>query len=291
MNCKYENNNIVLSNISHFDIDETLDSGQCFRYECIGDKEYMIVAHGKVVKVKQNGDTITLYGTTQEEYDKIWQKYFSFDDDYDMIKDKLGKKDDIIKEAITYAPGVRILKQDLWEIMITFILSQNNNIKRIKQGVKSISENYGDLIGELNGIKYYTFPNPDMLSKATEAELRNLKIGFRDKYIVDACAKVVSGEVCLEKLYEMKTEDAKSELLKIKGIGNKVADCILLFGLHRYEVFPTDTWIKKIMVSLYIKKDVKIDEINKYALEYFGEYASHAQQYLFHYARKNKIGQ
>ncbi|HAN09807.1 MAG TPA: 8-oxoguanine DNA glycosylase [Clostridiales bacterium] len=289
MTYKQENNNIIITNLNHFDIDEILDSGQCFRYEQMGEKEYIIIAHNKVLVVKQIKTEIILYNITLEEYETIWHKYFSFDDDYENIKNTLSSKDDIIREAINYAPGVRILKQDLWEMIITFILSANNNIKRIKHGVLQISEKYGEIIDEINGVKYYNFPTPELLCKATVEELHSLKIGFRDKYIVDACIKVASGEVNLKNLVNMTTSDAKEELLKIKGIGNKVADCILLFGLHRYEVFPTDTWIRKVMISLYIKKDVKLDEITKYALEHFGENASYAQQYLFHYARKNKI--
>ncbi|HBY19510.1 MAG: hypothetical protein A2Y24_00635 [Clostridiales bacterium GWE2_32_10] len=289
MNYRQESNNIVITNLTHFDIDEILDSGQCFRYERIGEKEYIIVAYKKVLKVKQENDTIILYSTTLYEYQSIWRKYFSLDDDYAKIKSILADKDEVIREAISYAAGVRIIKQDLWEMIITFILSQNNNIKRIQQGVKAISEKYGEVIGEDGDVKYYSFPSPKLLVKATVEELRRLKIGFRDKYIVDACTKVVSGQVELKRLFDMPTHEAKVELLKIKGVGNKVADCILLFGMHRYEVFPTDTWIKKIMVSLYIKKDVKVDEISKFALEYFGEYASYAQQYLFHYARKNRL--
>ena len=289
MNYRQESNNIVITNLTHFDIDEILDSGQCFRYERIGEKEYIIVAYKKVLKVKQENDTMILYNITLCEYESIWRKYFSLDDDYAKIKSILADKDEVIREAISYAAGVRIMKQDLWEMIITFILSQNNNIKRIQQGVKAISEKYGEVIGEDGDVKYYSFPSPKLLVKATVEELRRLKIGFRDKYIVDACTKVVSGQVELKRLFDMPTHEAKVELLKIKGVGNKVADCILLFGMHRYEVFPTDTWIKKIMVSLYIKKDVKVDEISKFALEYFGEYASYAQQYLFHYARKNRL--
>ncbi|HCC08330.1 MAG TPA: 8-oxoguanine DNA glycosylase [Clostridiales bacterium] len=289
MTYKQENNNIIITNLTHFDIDETLDSGQCFRYEQIGESEYIVVAYRRILRIKQENETLTLYNTTLEEYEKIWHKYFSFDEDYENIKNILSGKDEIIREAINYAPGVRILKQDLWEMIITFILSANNNIKRIKQGVLQISEKYGEFIAEVNGVKYYSFPTSELLSKATVLELHELKIGFRDKYIVDACSKVASSEVDFENLANMSTDEAKKELLKIKGIGNKVADCILLFGLHRYEVFPTDTWIKKVMISLYIKKDVKIEEITKYALEHFGENSSYAQQYLFHYARKNKI--
>lgn len=284
---KIEENNVIIDNIINFNIAQILDSGQCFRYEEININEYLIIAYNKILRVKQVESRFILFNIDEKEYLEIWKEYFSLDNKYDKIINELKNKDDVIKNAIEYANGIRILRQDLWEIIITFIISQNNNIKRIKQNVNTLSINYGKKIGEYNNKEYYSFPTIDELKDVTEDELRKHKLGFRAKYIKDAIDKIVSKEIEINNLYSMDTENAKNELLKIKGIGNKVADCILLFGLHKYDVFPTDTWINKIMIKEYIKKEVKIEEVTAFAIKYFGEYASYAQQYLFHYARKN----
>ena len=178
----------------------------------------------------------------------------------------------MLKEASAYAPGIRILQQEPWEALCTFIISQNNNIKRIKGIVNRLSTSFGNKIGDTD---FYTFPKAETLAKLTPDDLAPLRAGFRNKYIIDASQKVATGEVDLEKCKIVPYDDARAELCKIKGVGNKVADCTLLFGMHRIEAFPIDVWMRRAMEKLFPNMTG----------EDFGEYAGIAQQYIFHYAR------
>ena len=190
-----------------------------------------------------------------------------------------------MKLASQYGYGIRILNQDPWEMIISFIISVANNIPRISKTVENISKAYGKEI-DFNGNKYYLFPTPYELSRAGVSDLRNLNLGFRDKYIFEATRRVATGDVVIEDILKMDTSEARKELMKIPGIGAKVADCILLFSMNRMESFPVDTWIKKVMSELYVDSS-NITQIGKYATQRFGEYAGIAQQYLFYYKRSN----
>lgn len=280
-----QNNKIIMSEFESFNIMEILECGQCFRFEKNGELFYTIVAYKRVLNIQQFEDRVEFYPCNKEDFEKIWINYFDLNTNYDEIKKEL-EKDDIVKKAIKYADGIRILNQEPWECLISFIISQNNRIPMIKQVIKNISEKYGEKDGE-----NFLFPNLEQLRKATPEELRECKTGFRDKYILDAIEKIYQNKVDFSKYNQYTTEQAKENLLLIKGVGTKVADCVLLFSLNKKDVFPTDVWVKRVMEYFYFnEKDTSIKEIHKFAEEKWGKLAGYAQQYLFYYARSEKIG-
>ncbi|BCN32337.1 DNA-3-methyladenine glycosylase family protein [Anaeromicropila herbilytica] len=282
-------NDLYIEEIEDFDLGQTLECGQCFRFEKLLDNEYIIVAMNKLLRVKQVQKNVILYNTSLSDYKNIWEKYFDFNNDYKKIKEWLLLKDNKLEDAITSKYGVRLLNQDFFEILITFIISQNKQIPHIKHIVNQLSEQYGSKIGEYNGKSYYSFPTVESLGKLSEVEFRELKVGFRAPYLVDACKKVIDGSVTNELIATKNNEDALKILLQIKGVGTKVAHCVMLFGLSRRDSFPIDVWIKRIMENIYYKKETSKEEIQTFAKEHFGEYGGYAQQYLFYYARDNKI--
>ena len=177
-------------------------------------------------------------------------------------------------------------------MLISFIISQNKAIPHIQQCIHNISERYGQEIEheEEDDRRYYTFPTPEELAKATEQELRECKVGFRAPYIVDACQKVMNGEIVLNDLFNMSSQEAKEELMKIKGVGPKVSDCILLFAYGKMDLFPTDVWIKRVIEGMYFEgKEISLQAIQTFAREYFADLAGYAQQYLFYYGRENSL--
>lgn len=268
----YKDGTMVVKNVTSLDLGETLDCGQSFRWRDNGDGSFTGVAYEKLVTVSmQNGD-LHIKNTTKQDFEKIWRNYFDLDLDYDSIRESIGKIHPVLKEASSYAPGIRILQQEPWEALCTFIISQNNNIKRIKGIVDRLCVSFGNKIGDTD---FYTFPKPEILAELTPDDLAPLRAGFRNKYIIDASQKVASGEVDLEKCRNVPYDEARAELCKIKGVGNKVADCTLLFGMHRIESFPIDVWMRRAMEKLFPNMTG----------EDFGEYAGIAQQYIFHYAR------
>ncbi|WP_238483756.1 DNA-3-methyladenine glycosylase family protein [Anaerosporobacter faecicola] len=278
----------IIEDIKDFDLKQSLECGQCFRYEELGEEEYLLVAKGKMVHVKQK-DTTLQFSCVREEVEKIWIPYFDLDRDYGAIKQWLMEKDEKIGEAIKEKSGVRILNQDFFEMLITFIISQNKQIPHIMQIVERISQRYGEYIGEWNNKAYYSFPTPQQLSKASEADFLDMKAGFRAKYLVDACQKVLNGEIKEERLRSISYQEALEEIQVIKGVGEKVGNCVLLFGLGRREAFPIDVWMIRILDRLYFSKKGKKEQMQQFAKEHFGEYGGYAQQYLFYFARDNQV--
>lgn len=284
MEYKFENNTVTLYNADSFNISQILECGQCFRFTKIEDYKYRIIAMQKILYIEQVERDIKFYPCTKEDFESIWIKYFDLNKNYNEIKNLLSN-DDVLKKAINYASGIRILNQETWECLISFIISQNNRIPMIKQVVENISKKYGNCIDS----DFYSFPTLEQLSRATEEELKECKTGFRAKYIFNAIQMVESGEIHLNKFSTMTTEDIRENLMKIKGVGPKIADCVLLFSQGRTEVFPTDVWIKRVMQHFYFEKETGIKEIHQYAYDKFGNLAGIAQQYLFNYARQEKI--
>lgn len=285
---------IVLQDLTHFDIKQILESGQVFRYETLSDSTYLLIANQKILKISQKGKSIIplIQGTTRSEFDQHWDQYFDLSTDYHFITQTLSEKDDYMKQAIAFGEGIRILKQDPWEMLISFIISQNKSIPHIKQCINNISQAYGCPIQtHTSDTKiYYTFPSPEELIRASEDDLRACKVGFRAPYIRDACEKIYNEAINLTDLYAFETEQAKEELMKIKGVGPKIADCILLFAYGKTEVFPTDVWIKRVVEGLYFNGEEKNPAyIHAFAKEYFGKLAGYAQQYLFFYGRENAL--
>jgi len=285
MEYKCENDKVILLNADSFDISQILECGQCFRFKKLKEYEYTIIAYKRVLHIEQKGKDIEFYPCSEQDFKSIWINYFDLNTDYSKIKQELSK-DAVLKKAIEYAPGIRILNQETWECLISFIISQNNRIPMIKQAVQNISKKYGDCIED----EFYAFPTLEQLINANEEDLKQCKTGFRATYILNACNMVKSGEVKLNEFDNMTTEEIRENLMTIKGVGPKISDCVLLFSQGRTEVFPTDVWIKRVMQYFYFDKEVSIKEIHKLAYEKFGKLAGVAQQYLFNYARQQKIG-
>lgn len=268
--------------LKDFDIKQIAESGECFRWNKLADNKYIGVIMGGVCIVEQYGEDVTFDSNLPDETIK---HYFDLSRDYSKIKE-FYKNDEILQKAIKYGEGIRILNQEKFETLISFIISANNNIPRIKKSVEKISQKYGKKI-EYKGETYYAFPTPEELNNATVEELRECGVGFRDKYIKKATEMVVNREIDLEAISKLSTVDCKKELLRITGVGSKVADCVMLFSMEKADAFPVDVWIKRIMENLYIKEETSLKEIEKYSKEKFGEYAGVAQQYLFVYAKEN----
>ncbi len=262
---------IVFENIKDFDLAETFECGQCFRWNPHND-EYEGVSCGKEAHVNiSNGNLII--SVLEENPDKeFWEKYFDVNLDYQKVKDEIKDIHPVLKEACKYAPGIRILNQEPWETLCSFIISQNNNIPRIKGIIHRLCEIFGEKI-ENN----YSFPSAEKIALLSEEDLKPLRCGFRVPYILDAAKKVSNREVDLLSLKNLPLEDARKELIKIHGVGPKVAECTLLYGLHRLDAFPIDVWMKKIMNKFFKNESPQI----------FGRFAGIAQQYLFHYIRMN----
>ena len=269
-----------------FNLEHILECGQCFRWKKEEDSSYTGVLKSGVVNVKITAPhQLTVKSELIGNDVTIIRQYFDIDRDYAKIKKMILKNDKNMQLAVRYGYGIRILKQDPWEMLISFIISAANNIPRISKTIENISKAYGKKV-MFEGRDYYLFPSPNELKKTTIEELRNLNLGFRDKYVYEAVQKVVSKEINLEKIKNMDYEDAKKELMKISGVGAKVADCILLFSMEKMEAFPIDTWIKKVMTQLYGTKSSQ-KSIEKCAQTKFGAFAGIAQQYLFYYMREN----
>jgi len=239
---------------------------------------------------KKVGDEIILKGVDEKSFEEIFYDYFDLSRDYKIVMEELSK-DEVMKRATEYGKGIRILNQDKFETIISFIISANNQIPRIQKAIEKISEMYGDYLGEDENRKYYSFPSPAQLALAKPEDLREFaRVGFRDKRIVEASKLIASGQVDINKIQDMDLEDARKELQILPGVGPKVADCILLFAFDRKESFPVDVWIKRVMEELYLKEVTPKSKIAMRGREVFGKNAGFANQYLFYYGRENKLG-
>lgn len=282
---------VVLKNIYDFDPIHIFECGQCFRWDKNADGNYTGVFGNCVANVKKESDNIIIKGICDDNLEEKVYDYFDLKRDYSNIKCRLSKIDDNMKRSIEYGSGIRILNQDLWETIISFIISANNNIPRIKGIIKRISEKYGNEI-VWNGNRYYTFPRPEELSKASVEDLRKLGLGFRDIRVYETTKKILNKEIDLDTLHkEQDSKKVREQLLTLSGVGPKVADCILLFStLKRLDVFPIDVWVRRVMNELYIKNEdenkVSKKLIEKLAEEKYGDLAGLAQQYLFYWKRE-----
>lgn len=283
-----EKDKIIIKNVDHFELKHTL-IGQCFRWNEEDDGSYTGVAYNRVINVKKDGDNIVFSNTNINDFNEIWYDYFDLNKDYGEIKNVLSA-DSIMKEAIKFGHGIRILKQDVWEILISFIISANNRIPMIQRAIETLSQRYGEYIGEYRKKKYYGFPTADRLKLLTLEEIKACSTGFRAKYIMNTTAMVADNNINIYMLKNLPIEDARKELMKFPGVGPKVADCIMLFSMNKQKAFPIDVWIKRVMEHFYLTEDTKLKEIQKYAQRKFGDNAGIAQQYLFYYARELGIG-
>ena len=282
--------NLVLKNVKSFNLKHIFECGQCFRWNENEDGSYTGVVKENVINIKMNNKDIHVKSFGKDDLEELFYNYFDMKRDYDKIKNKLRKIDEHMEKSILYGEGIRLLNQDLWETIISFIISANNNIPRIKGIIERISKKYGNQI-VWNEEEYYTFPTPEQLGKASVEDLRKLGLGFRDIRVFETTQKVLNKEIDLHKLHaELDTEVVREKLLELPGVGPKVADCILLFStLKRFNVFPIDVWVRRVMNDLYIKNEdeTKVDKklILGVANEKFGDLCGIAQQYLFYWKR------
>lgn len=287
-----------ISGINNFDIGKIFDCGQCFRFDKVENSsheaEFSGVAHGRLVSFAQDGETVYIYGSTAEEFNALWKKYLDIERDYDAVgRDILGHCDtEAMRAAVEYGRGIRILSQDPFECVISFIISQNNNIPRIKKIIEALSLKCGSPIEVSEGMEKHlsgksslcTFPEARALAELGEAGLFELKTGFRAKYIYDAVSRYLDGNLAIDGITSAPdTESAIAALCQVKGIGRKVASCALLFGFGRYDAFPVDVWMKRVGEKYFG------DEGKNISGERFGAYAGIAQQYLFYYERYRSL--
>ena len=246
----------IIKNQNSFELKDIFKCGQCFRWDKQKDDSYTGVIKQGIINVKKENEDIIFTGICDRDIKEIIYEYFDLDRDYEQIKEKLAKIDEYLKTSIEYGKGIRILNQDLWETIISFIISANNNIPRIKGIIERLSQKYGNEI-EWKGKKYYTFPSCEQLKDVTVQDYRNLGLGFRDIRLYETTQMILNKEVDLEKLRNNpNTQEVRNELLKLSGVGPKVADCILLFSdLKRFDVFPIDVWVRRVMNDLYIKEN------------------------------------
>lgn len=241
---------MVRKRINYFNIAQICDSGQCFRMMPINENVYSVIASDRYLEIAQEKDFITFY-CPELEYEEFWKKYFDLENDYSSYIKQINPNDKYLVNAADFGSGIRILKQDLWEMIISFLISQQNNIVRIRRCIQNICERYGKMKVNDNGEIYYTFPTPEALAVLEEDALKECNLGYRSKYVVRTAKSIVAGEVNLDVIRQMPYKKAKKELLKLFGVGEKVADCICLFALHHLEAFPIDTHIRQALDKNY----------------------------------------
>lgn len=266
-----------------FNLRHTLECGQVFRWKKKGDWHYGVV-NKHVIKVRQCDDKLIVQSSS-ELGRKFIESYFRLDDDLEKILRAISK-DEEIKSAIEIFKGLRIVRQEPWECLVSYLLSVNSNIPLIKRNINAICKKYGEpIIFEKQ--RFYTFPEPRTIASASVDELKSCGLGFRAGFIHNTAKRIFEGVLDLESLKNREYEVAKSHLMKLKGVGHKVADCILLFSLEKLEAFPVDRWVRRFMTETYFdEKDVSDNEIRKFARDYFGKFAGYAQEYLYYYRRK-----
>lgn len=281
----------ILKNAKTFEPRHIFECGQCFRWNLEEDGSYTGVVGENILNVKKIQDDIIIKGICSDNIEDVCKKYFDLTTRYEVIHEELSKLDNNLKASIEYGKGIRILHQDVWETLISFIISANNNIPRIKGIIENLSKRYGREI-KMNNKSYYTFPTPEELSKASVKDLRALGLGFRDVRVYETTQMVKEKLIDLNGLENIQDiNELREELLKFPGVGPKVADCIMLFSMKRYEVFPIDVWVKRVMQELYFdseREDINLNnkKILEFAEKKFGKLAGLAQQYLFYWRRE-----
>lgn len=291
-----ENNRVIVNNLKDFEPKHIFECGQAFRWTVEDDNSYTAVAYNRVINVKKEDDKLIFSNTNREEFLDIWYKYFDLGRDYGKIKKTLSQ-DPILKDASSYGHGIRILNQEPFETIISFIISANNQIPRIKRSIELIAENYGERIDTTchpepsEGSYFYSFPRAKELSKVNVEELKAVsRVGFRAERIIKTAQIIDNGDIDLDSIYKLDRAAGKELLMTLPGVGPKVSDCILLFAYDKEDAFPVDVWVKRVMEHFYLKKDTNIKYIGQEGARLFGNLAGYAQQYLFYYAREEGIG-
>lgn len=273
----------------HFSVKQICESGQCFRLELLKEWEdpdgsvwvqYGLPAFEKYLVIEQCENRIRLF-CPEEEFELIWKNYFDLEEDYGKLIASIDPEDSYLTQAAAFGSGIRILRQDLWEMIISFIISQQNHIARIRRCIDLLCQKYGKQCRTDEGTIYYAFPLPQALAKAKEEDLYACNLGYRSRYVKETAASICRGEVDLEAIMEMKGEEAAKELQKLCGVGVKVANCVRLFALHHTDAFPVDTHIDKVLKLRYPKG---------FPFERYRGYSGSLQQYIFYYDLSKSSG-
>ena len=285
--------------LNDFDIDQIANSGQCFRFHRVGDKSYNLIAGTHLLNIQQNGRTVR-FDCDEDEFNAIWRPYFDLDADYGRCKAAVAKRDTYLQNAVAYGGGLRILRQDLWETILCFIISQQNNIARITKCVENLCSLFGETCYNKSEQVYNSIPTAERLAACTPEDLAPVRLGYRAKYIHRLIQDVLAGNVSLESLAALPPDEAMTALTSLYGIGPKVANCVCLFGLHHIDAFPVDTWIEQILTKEYLPKHpIRYRRLPKSRLyttiiqDFFGSYKGYAgvmQQYIFYYERSIRNG-
>lgn len=281
---------ILIDGVDNLKLEHTFECGQCFRWERDGQADaYIGVAQGKVVRMELVGKQLTIENASPEDYDQIWCHYLDQDRDYTALKYAIEAKSPILEEAVNVGYGIRILNQDLWETIASFIISANNNIPRIKGCIEGLAKNFGKEIGKFKGKTYYAFPDLETLARLKESDLEIIRLGYRNRYLLETAKRLAGGELEeIEALRSVKVphDQVVVRLCKLPGVGPKVANCIALFGLGRTDTFPIDVWMRRVMSQLYGMEGKTDKQMEAQGRKMFGQLAGFVQQYLFYSARK-----
>ncbi len=289
-NIKENNGQVILENVDSFELSHIFECGQCFRWNKELDGSYTGVAKGRILNVQKNQQQVIFNNTNLEDFNKIWFDYFDLGRDYKSIKNALKKNDKIMEESTDYGYGIRILKQDEWETLLSFIISSNRGISLIKKSIEALAKKYGEYLGTYNGREYYDFSRPEAIAIKSIDEIKQSHTGYRAKYIVDTSVIVADKQIDIYALKKLTTDKARTQLIRFPGVGPKVADCILLFSMYKSDAFPIDVWVKRVMEYFYLPEGTSMKDIQEFAKRQFGQFGGFAQQYLFYYARELGIG-
>ncbi len=279
---------IEITGIKDFDTDHTFDCGQCFRWNREDDGSYSGIAGNKIANISYKNGTVTIDNAEQEEL-RFWKNYLDLDRDYGIIKEILSSKDEVVSKAIEYGSGIRILNQDKWETIISFIISQNNNIPRIKGCIENLCNNFGETAGVFKGVEYHSMPEPQVLASLDVNDLEPVKLGYRARYIIEAAKQITKdgGREFLDKTFNRGAsgDEIYDYLTGLCGVGPKVANCIMLFCMQQYDSFPIDVWVRRVMNRLYGFDESDIKGMKTFAADRFMSLGGFAQQYLFYFIR------
>lgn len=269
---------MIKKTLENFDIRQICNSGQCFRMELLENGKYKVIAKDKYLEVEQRGKDCIFF-CQEEEFEAFWETYFDLKRDYGLCISQITSADVYLRKAAQFGSGIRILKQDLWEMIVSFLISQQNHIARIRRCIANICEKYGEEKRDFHGNVYYSFPKAEVLAGLEEDDLKSCNLGYRSKYVVRTARSISNGEVNLKAIENMGYQEAREELLKLFGVGVKVADCICLFALHQMEAFPVDTHIRQALEANYAKG---------FPMEKYPGMQGIMQQYIFYYELEGK---
>jgi N-glycosylase/DNA lyase len=266
----------MIKKIVHFNIQQIAESGQCFRMNNIDNNTYSVVAYNKYLEIEQLDKNKVEFKCIEEDYETLWADYFDLNYDYGYVVHSIHNSDDpFLKSAVEYGEGIRILKQELWETIISFIISQRKSIPAIKSTIEKLCQKFGDKkISQ--GKVYYTFPSPEVIAEQSIEDLQGLALGYRDKYILSTAKSIANGSINLEHVKQMSREEAILELKNLSGVGEKVANCVALYGMHKIDAFPIDVWIKRVVDTYYG---------GSFDTSIYKGYNGIVQQYMFYYIK------